>query len=479
MSRYIRNGLIGSLMIVFSLFFLVACHATPEQIAVSSKTTDAEQVVRENDNTLEQTEPSTEEPKASTFYQTPERYTNEFSQSNVNLYVDAKINGPEDHKIVSVVLEDKIITQEMVDDFLNYFIGDKKLYVKSGYRRSQDQVNAEIVYWEEAIFNCETKWEEVHLKDPYAAHEDKQSAIKEFEKFIKELKRELREAPESIDYSETSRELNEEFGIAAYAQTNEDSFDEMAYIVITDAFDEMGTYLGAMIYENFGKRSASNMTPEQIEQSTGLTLESAVAQAAEVANHFGCDAIYLEGYQILSHFKDGESHVYYDLDLTPAINGIGMPELGNDSQLGFDAGSMSAAPRPEGFRACVDDTGVISFAWEHPKTKISEVDEDVEIMDFDSIIDIFEQKILYTLYMDGDAQREVHINNITLSLMPVKKMNSPQTVLVPVWDFRGYYFDPNDEVWRNSANVKGESDYFSFLTLNAIDGSIIDRNKGY
>lgn len=53
------------------------------------------------------------------------------------------------------------------------------------------------------------------------------------------------------------------------------------------------------------------------------------------------------------------------------------------------------------------------------------------------------------------------VSKITLGYMRVRSMNAPDTYeLIPVWDF-----------------FEGEFD--SLLTVNAIDGTIIDRDYGY
>ena len=460
------------------IFLCVACQATPETAAVYSKTTDIEDVVAGNDTEVVQTSGEDAESTKTAYYETPETYINEFSQANVEMYVDAVIYGPKDNKIESVVLEDTYVTHDMVDDFLDYFIGDSRLYVKTDCRQTQAQVSEEILYWQEAVFNAQNKWDEVRLKDPYAVHDNSNDAVEEFKKYIEQLENELADAPETIEYTEISRKLTGEH-LVAYAQTTEGSFDDMAYIVIFDAEDSIGVYIGSLMYESMGEMSSSSLTEAEVEAQTGLTLESALEQTAEAARHFGIEELYLEDYAIYTHLKDGQTYPFYSLNLTPAANGIGMPKLSDATQLAFDDSELSPAPRPEDFTVYVDQTGIIQFSWNLPKTVVEVLDDDVKIMDFDDVIDTFEQKILYTLYMEGNERREIHINIITLSLMPVKKQDSTQTVTVPVWDFRGYYFNPDDKIWANSGTVKNESNFFSFLTINAIDGSIISRHLGY
>jgi hypothetical protein len=70
---------------------------------------------------------------------------------------------------------------------------------------------------------------------------------------------------------------------------------------------------------------------------------------------------------------------------------------------------------------------------------------------------------------------DFEINRVTLSLHRIIEQNSNESgLLVPVWSFYGKLVtDPDDPVFRSE--ILG----VSFLTINAIDGSIIDLYKGY
>ena len=64
-----------------------------------------------------------------------------------------------------------------------------------------------------------------------------------------------------------------------------------------------------------------------------------------------------------------------------------------------------------------------------------------------------------------EEQYTIEIDRIELGLMRVYEQNNLDTgVIVPVWDFYG------------KINGKSEGTY---LTINAVDGSIIDRVGGY
>ncbi len=127
----------------------------------------------------------------------------------------------------------------------------------------------------------------------------------------------------------------------------------------------------------------------------------------------------------------------------------------------------------------VDETGVISFLYRSPYEVVESVTEHAKLLPFQDI-----QSVLSTMlpanyaWMDesGDiVSAVVHISEIQFGLARITEPNTrDQGLLVPVWDFFGSI---------SITNEKGDTHMFtkydSLLTINAIDGSTIDRSLGY
>ncbi|MBQ6078105.1 MAG: hypothetical protein IJK88_08385, partial [Clostridia bacterium] len=85
----------------------------------------------------------------------------------------------------------------------------------------------------------------------------------------------------------------------------------------------------------------------------------------------------------------------------------------------------------------------------------------------------------------GEASHvRMTVTGVRLSYARVNKKDSSDFYLLPVWDFLGYVdlLNWSDDPAENDAVNRGRRAgqwYSSFLTVNAVDGSIIDRNKGY
>ena len=83
--------------------------------------------------------------------------------------------------------------------------------------------------------------------------------------------------------------------------------------------------------------------------------------------------------------------------------------------------------------------------------------------------------------INGDeTYMDVEITKVSLSLMRIRDKGSLQGTIVPVWDFWGtsdwYDAEPNAYGYQE----KGMNyEYQPMLTLNAVDGTVVDRQLGY
>ena len=130
--------------------------------------------------------------------------------------------------------------------------------------------------------------------------------------------------------------------------------------------------------------------------------------------------------------------------------------------------------------------GLVYFYWESPHTEPVLQVEDTQLMPFDQIADIFAKMIMVK---NSDVQvanerngfdtvRNYDITKVKLGLMRIKAKDSfDEGLLVPVWDFWG------EERWESDSplvqEISGEEPSKIILTINAIDGSMIDRELGY
>ena len=134
--------------------------------------------------------------------------------------------------------------------------------------------------------------------------------------------------------------------------------------------------------------------------------------------------------------------------------------------------------------------------WQAPSVLKEELNENVSMLPFEDMMEIFAQQFEnnYAHVSEYGAEyitkREYTIDRIALNYMTVARRNSDEYLVVPVWDFFSsavytYSDDYMTEVYdhyildENNQRIVDYGDNFSFLTINAIDGTVIDRALGY
>ena len=123
---------------------------------------------------------------------------------------------------------------------------------------------------------------------------------------------------------------------------------------------------------------------------------------------------------------------------------------------------------------CLDvvKDGVHSLQWTNPIRVTEQIVEDCDLLSFDQIMDIFAAVAPLSIqHMEGEGNNTLTVTRATLGYMCLQERGKPTSYrLVPVWDFFGIrtfareYYDFHNRPW---------------LTINAIDGTIIDRDLGY
>jgi hypothetical protein len=133
----------------------------------------------------------------------------------------------------------------------------------------------------------------------------------------------------------------------------------------------------------------------------------------------------------------------------------------------------------------VDDKGIYSFKWFSPYV-VNEIITDVSVMlPFSDIQDLIinMMPVLWNWYDNDDYYSyEIEITEIRLGLMRITEKNVGESgLIIPVWDVIGTHTYtgkqsvepiPLDGITENRR-------YSPSMTINAIDGSIIDRSLGY
>ena len=131
----------------------------------------------------------------------------------------------------------------------------------------------------------------------------------------------------------------------------------------------------------------------------------------------------------------------------------------------------------ESIAVYVDDTGIVGFRWAAPQDIINVAVEDASVLSFDEMMKVFTGTFLVAnQWSNSSATLVFRISKICLGYTRVREEGVyDKGFLVPAWDFYGeVVYDPDGEMPEYRFMYDE-----SMFTINAIDGSLIDRQQGY
>lgn len=157
----------------------------------------------------------------------------------------------------------------------------------------------------------------------------------------------------------------------------------------------------------------------------------------------------------------------------------GIPVTYTDYRYAYDEKQVNYA---ETFELVYDDEGLVQMIWRNPARIYDMSDEYVFLLPFSDILKIFKEEALGVNEEESQdegwvLQKRIQINEIRLGYMWVPDTATEmEGMLIPVWDFMGtqVMFWPGDEEKGTDSDwSENQSPYQSFLTINAMDGSIV------
>ncbi len=492
---------------------LTACQQTPEN----------EIVIGKGDVTLEQTINGKSDEANTGVYEAPKTLETKTEKNGITLSVDATVDIPSSDKYsVSCVVPNEI-SQDTANKIWDTLIGDTILYENLEWDYKTKSETEEIIIelkkiiaesevpQQKDIDNLE-KWESWYSEAPDKIElEETAKIFKEIDinENLPEMPKGLSEEEEAafkIEMSMASASMNEkeiigtgtENGFTINLKITEKSvdynksLDEKGYSsVIWDKKDTVG-------YENKIKNNFISL--EQAQQTAEATISNMGIDYFGLSNS-------LDGYEV-KHNNNGDISELcsaYVFTFTRELNGV-TENLVTNSISTEELDSLVVMPmQNENIQIIISEDGLVSFKWSNPSSVKEMISENVELLSFDKINDIFTNQIfLSNNELDIEKQlkgqeisfelkdKTIVIDTIKLGMARVMRQGHDNEYLtIPVWDFYGYEtakFNQEDALTARdfvtnyfiSENGDAKSSvYKTYLTISALDGSIIDRTKGY
>ena len=465
-------------MAAAAMLLLAACQTTPETAAVIGK----------DGQTLEE---KASQNSGSGTPEAPENYQEQFEGSAYSQYgdrylkinYDAKVEVPAaDSVAVKVVVPSNFDDNEVSNAVRILSEGNSVFYAKPDDVLTKKDIERSI--------NEDKKY----LKGMEEANPEEYSqCIGEYTEEFKARYTQMESLPDDYDYKEWDGTVGDEL----YLEWNLDKPQaDDADLINYAAGKENGLWIGLdsgrthTIVAEQTQANGKSMTPEEAKAAVEALLNELGVENMELSvmvNHAEMDDS--DYYQLnLTEVEDLDSH--YCLYYVPSVNGMKLTHT-EWKPSERESENYAEAWEDERIKICIDENGVIRYDHLYPMEIKEELGGNVELMSFEDAVTSFESNIQRTdrfsdnEYLEG---YELNIDRITLGYAKVRRENSnDEYLLVPAWDFfgsvtevyrpgEGKKFDSNIEGDRSE---EGRVYAHSYLTINAVDGSVISRVLGY
>jgi hypothetical protein len=457
-----------------ALCMLFACQPTPEEEAVIGK----------GDGKLEELIVKT--PSTADSGLQPQRWEHEidFPESGVKVVIDADIEVPAVQELPAVLVTPHDNTPEEAQKYVNIFMQGQPIF-KAVYARTQEVVQQDILDIKARI--------EGEKSNTGETEEDRQSSLEFLNSQLQTLEEEYLQAPEDIAKTpatvqfKKTEDTNLEYDWSMEIQAD---LGKSMPASLSILFSE-DNYVNYITFKNEDTRIAysESFDAKEVANGMNISLDDAQQQAEELLEKLGIEDVELASAKIGTSLSGKLSPDDPNILLDPAtkqcyifhfcrkINGVGMNYF--EICYGFDTEKdepvYSKTWDAEEIYVAVDDTGIIEFRFLNRGDIKETVNPNVALLDFDSIKQIFEKQITYQrVWSDSVTTSDsvITIKKIVLGLARVK-MKDDTYMLMPVWDFVGGWSSVD---MVGGGNVEENK---SFLTINAVDGSVIDPRVGY
>jgi hypothetical protein len=450
---------IASILFFVIVFMVSGCQATPQTQPVEPK----------NEGILENKIATGSIP--STVINAPKQWHETISpeKSHLKILIDAPVIIPDTDKYPVMRIRSAKFSQNMADRLINYFANGQPLY-EADAPMTKAEIEQHIVMAKKDL--------EISLKGGTDI-----SSPEEIRQHIKELETLYSTAPEKDSRKVIDTKLKVE------PTTGREIFDAVINInqlqrarlslhncsekslLSSFAYDTGSLY--SPMANLYGKPAAGlKLTPEGAKQNaaqllTELKINDMVIARVET------------GYKSDSYNPEKKDEQGYIVTFTRCVDNIPVVYSRVSS---FER--TDYAPRWSDMRIEIylDDSGITSFRWLSYGEITDRLNDNVEMLPFEKIQEIFSQQIVRkfgsfdeTVKAKGESvNQNVCVDRIELGLVSTpEKDRSGSYLLVPAWTFFGYTQITEDGQTRNTNDMR--SIFTGHLVINAVDGTLIEN----
>ena len=446
-------------------FCLAACQSTPEKAAVAGKTGELQKMI------LEPAVPDNPMLEA-----LPDAWKEETEfKSGVSLSIDAKVEIPDAKTYPVIEVSPHTTTLDEAKAYVDILMQGQPVYEISPVRIKSD--------WEPEIVQVKAEIE--RTKNDNSLTEDMR------EQFLDGLNQELEfleeqynnapeKKPERIPASMTfQRETDTLQVLGVEADLGQPS----SAILTVNVYDD--NLSNTVMFYNGGKERYFMDIYADEYAGMALTKQEAQTKAEDFLKNLGVTDMQLAYTEVWADAdnnldedpsvlaQDPEIKKCYVFYYCPVVSGI--PVTANRYYYGLSNNSedYDMTWKAQTIMLYVNDSDIYRMDWYSPEDLGQVLNENIALMDFEEVKDRFANQMFYqrSWVMPGTEDTAITIEKVKLGMMRVR-LQENEYVYLPVWDFIGDWTYVSDGVECGMYDV-------SFVTINAVDGSVKNRELGY
>lgn len=484
--KHKKTYLIKTLILLITVMItLCACQANPGKKAVVSKNQDyLKDINSENvKNNISDIPSSVQE---------------SFNLAKGNMTINAKVTLPETDVFPIQKIKPHEITNDDIDAFVNALFAGQTLYeIRS--ERSKEEIEQELIDTKQRLAwmeeNNDMISENLDEKGLQGLRDETRAEIAELEKQYNNAKSEseYKDVATNAHFSIIDNEkaigrgyvknANGRKVIEAYKSKSLKN----SYIVVADI--NTGKIDNNSIFD-MRQRGEEKETTDDIANAK-VTFSQAKAQADKIVQDTGRQDLVLDyGGHVIPIDKSGEDNApakeaeEYFFTYAKSYGGSLIPYVSAETYSEDPNNTKYSEPfTNEVFIVKIGEDGNVNYVeWGFPGDSVETIAENVQLLPFNEIMDklkVHAKAIGGWSNMTHVVSNDINIYEIRLSYSKSAMKDNPnEYIIIPVWNF---FCTQNTIVEDNGEKYENKQDGFrkSLVTINAIDGSVINQLLGY
>ena len=464
------------LVVAVCVPFFAACQPTPLGEIVVNKGDEAiEEIVRQTasegltDVSSSESLSGTEGTSQESVQEPEERiWSDVLELRNLTISVVADIVYDPDEKYSVFEIAPRGITQQELEKAVDIWMQGETLYEVG--EKTRAAIEKEILEIKEEIYRKETSENPDSFMMSYYVEEEKKTyEIYDYLEYLEQL---YHRTPKDIEMKVAEVSLDEFGGFEAVGDLGRET---MASV---DVFcNESKKFSGLVLYNAMEFAQFESRESSENKEISGLRLEDAKQVSADFVSELLDFEVKMKNVDIVTKTDDKTKQCYAFSYTRKYIGASSSSFVKFEYTFGEHSDTLGGVYtelwNQEEIEVWVDSSGIIYFEWGFPEEEIELVNDNTAVLDFEEVQEIVRKQMEFK-YSSIPSIKEMTVTRVEMGMMRVRSGESQKYFVIPVWDVFGDVTEYNvtrTDVFQYENGV--------LLTINAIDGSVINRTLMY